>query len=221
MERVLLESTNLCTEDLPRNLLRIATTLKAMGSLKSFDDQTEPWMAEISARIKGQTELMKQFYSNLCDVPELEAIRRAARAVHDEHAAKAHVEGAAFMAAGSFASAAMRRMRCMAVSLAGVAGAAAAASASSSSSSSSGATPQLVLCVPMRGAARAGALRRLPAGAPALGHGRHREDRERLGPHGLQRRTRGLDRRRLQLLAGLEQGCAGSRVLHLGTRRDS
>ena len=38
---------------------------------------------------------------------------------------------------------------------------------SSSSSSSSGATPQLVLCVPMRGAARAGALRRLPAGAPA------------------------------------------------------
>ena len=44
---------------------------------------------------------------------------------------------------------------------------ASSSSASSSSSSSSGATPQLVLCVPMRGAARAGALRRLPAGAPA------------------------------------------------------
>ena len=44
-----------------RNLLRIATTLKAIGSLKAFDDQTEPWMAEISAKIKGSTELMKQF----------------------------------------------------------------------------------------------------------------------------------------------------------------
>ena len=40
-------------------------------------------------------------------------------------------------------------------------------SASSSSSSSAGATPQLVLCVPMRGAGRAGAARRQPAGAPA------------------------------------------------------
>ena len=59
-----------------RNLLRIATTLKAIGSLKAFDDQTEPWMAEISAKIKGSTELMKQFYSNLCDVPELEDQRR-------------------------------------------------------------------------------------------------------------------------------------------------
>ena len=33
-------------------------------------------MAEISAKIKGSTELMKQFYSNLCDVPELEDQRR-------------------------------------------------------------------------------------------------------------------------------------------------
>ena len=40
-------------------------------------------------------------------------------------------------------------------------------SSSSSSSSSAGATPQLVLCVPMRGAGRAGAARRQPAGAPA------------------------------------------------------
>ena len=38
---------------------------------------------------------------------------------------------------------------------------------SSSSSSSSGATLQLVLCVPMRGTGRAGAVRRQPAGAPA------------------------------------------------------
>jgi hypothetical protein len=59
-----------------RNLLRIATTLKAIGSLKAFDDQTEPWMAEISAKIKGSIELMKQFYANLCDVPELEDQRR-------------------------------------------------------------------------------------------------------------------------------------------------
>ena len=35
------------------------------------------------------------------------------------------------------------------------------------SSSSSGATPQLVLCVPMRGEGRTGAARRQPAGAPA------------------------------------------------------
>ena len=59
-----------------RNLLRIATTLKAIGSLRAFDDQTEPWMSEISAKVKGSTELMKQFYSNLCDVPELEDQRR-------------------------------------------------------------------------------------------------------------------------------------------------
>jgi hypothetical protein len=59
-----------------RNLLRIATTLKAIGSLRAFDDQAEPWTAEISAKIKGSSELMKQFYSNLCDVPELEDQRR-------------------------------------------------------------------------------------------------------------------------------------------------
>ena len=59
-----------------RNLLRIATTLKSIGSLQAFSDQTEPWMAEISAKVKGSTELMKQFYSNLCDVPELEDQRR-------------------------------------------------------------------------------------------------------------------------------------------------
>jgi len=64
------------TAHMKRNLLRIATTLKAIGSLRAFDDQTEPWMAEISAKIKGSTELMKQFYSTLCDVPELEDQRR-------------------------------------------------------------------------------------------------------------------------------------------------
>ena len=79
------------TAHMKRNLLRIATTLKAIGSLKSFDDQTEPWMAEISAKIKGSTELMKQFYSNLCDVPELEDQRRVTMyACAPLHTARGH-----------------------------------------------------------------------------------------------------------------------------------
>ena len=61
--------------------LRVATTLKAIGSLRTFDDQTEPWMAELSAKIQGSKELMKQFYSNLCDVPELEDQRRVTMCV--------------------------------------------------------------------------------------------------------------------------------------------
>ena len=43
---------------------------------KSDVTNYEEVVAEISAKIKGSTELMKQFYSNLCDVPELEDQRR-------------------------------------------------------------------------------------------------------------------------------------------------
>ena len=59
-----------------RNLFRIATTLKAIGSLQSFDAQREPWMAEVSGKVKASEELMRQFYTDLTDVPELEDQRR-------------------------------------------------------------------------------------------------------------------------------------------------
>merc|ERR1719454_2135531 len=58
------------------NLLRIATTLKVIGSLKEFDDAKEPWFAPGTAQVKVSKELMKQFYSNLTDVPDLEDQRR-------------------------------------------------------------------------------------------------------------------------------------------------
>ena len=64
------------TAAMKRNLLRIATSLKAVGCLRHFDDNAEPWMSELSAKIKVSTELMKQFYSNLADVPELDEQRR-------------------------------------------------------------------------------------------------------------------------------------------------
>lgn len=64
------------TAAMKRNLLRIATSLKAVGCLRKFNDSAEPWMADISAKVKVSTELMKQFYSNLTDVPELEDQRR-------------------------------------------------------------------------------------------------------------------------------------------------
>jgi len=64
------------TAAMKRNLLRIAATLKAFGSLKAYDDLAEPWMAEISSKISGSAELMRQCYSNLTDVPELEDQRR-------------------------------------------------------------------------------------------------------------------------------------------------
>jgi len=58
-----------------RNLLRIASTLKRVGSLTPYDI-AEPWYADISALVKSSSEMMKQFYSNLSDVPQLEEQRR-------------------------------------------------------------------------------------------------------------------------------------------------
>ncbi|KAL1503593.1 hypothetical protein AB1Y20_012070 [Prymnesium parvum] len=58
-----------------RNLLRIASTLKRIGSLSPYD-AAEPWYADISALVNSSSEMMKQFYSNLTDVPLLEDQRR-------------------------------------------------------------------------------------------------------------------------------------------------
>jgi len=58
-----------------RNLLRIASTLKRVGSLSPYD-VNEPWYADISALVKSSSEMMKQFYNNLSDVPQLEEQRR-------------------------------------------------------------------------------------------------------------------------------------------------
>merc|ERR1740124_1633173 len=59
-----------------RNLVRIASALKMVGSLTPFDDGTEPWHAELSSLVHNSQELMRQFYSSLCDVSELEEHRR-------------------------------------------------------------------------------------------------------------------------------------------------
>ena len=59
-----------------RNLVRIASALKMVGSLTPFDDGTEPWHAELSTLVHNSQELMRQFYSSLCDVLELEEHRR-------------------------------------------------------------------------------------------------------------------------------------------------
>ena len=59
-----------------RNLVRIASALKMVGSLTPFDDGTEPWHTELSSLVHNSQELMRQFYSSLCDVLELEEHRR-------------------------------------------------------------------------------------------------------------------------------------------------
>tara|TARA_B110001452_G_scaffold11041_1_gene9183 strand:+ start:3615 stop:8069 length:4455 start_codon:yes stop_codon:yes gene_type:complete len=59
-----------------RNLVRIASALKMVGSLTPFDDGSEPWHAELSTLVHNSMELMKQFYSSLCDVLEVDEQRR-------------------------------------------------------------------------------------------------------------------------------------------------
>ena len=42
------------TANMKKNLLRIATTLTAFGSLKQFDMAKQPWLADIAAKIKAR-----------------------------------------------------------------------------------------------------------------------------------------------------------------------
>ena len=68
--------SNRPTAPMKRNLVRIASTLKLLGSLTPTDGVNEPWYSEIGTLVHNSSELMRQFYSNLCDVPEVDEQRR-------------------------------------------------------------------------------------------------------------------------------------------------
>jgi len=67
--------SNSPTGTMRANLVAIATALHRVGACMPYDEVAEPWKAPLSALVSGSTELMRQFYSALTEVPELEEQR--------------------------------------------------------------------------------------------------------------------------------------------------